>query len=74
MADASGGKSWVCPFNNIFEELGGGEGSESYINVKLWRRFIRLMKAFLNTTNVYGLTSRFVKCECVRMSRTEFAR
>ena len=32
------------------------------------------MKAFLNTTNVYGFTSRFVKCECVRMSRTEFAR
>ena len=27
---------------------------------------------FLNTTNVYGLTSHFVKCECVHTSRTEF--
>ena len=32
------------------------------------------MKTFLNTINVYGLTSRFVKCECVRASGTEFAR
>ena len=32
------------------------------------------MKTFLNTINVYGLTSRFVKCECVRTSGTEFAR
>ena len=59
----------MWPFNNILEELGGVEGSKSYINVKLWRSCIRLMKAFLNTTNVYGFTSRFVKCECVRMSR-----
>ena len=61
-------------FNNIFEELGGVEGSKSYINVKLWRSCIRLMKAFLNTTNVYGLTLCFVKCECVRTSGTKFAR
>ena len=32
------------------------------------------MKAFFNTTNGYGLTLRFVKCECVRTSGTKFAR
>ena len=62
------------PFSNIFEELGGVEGSKSYINVKLWRSCIRLMKAFFNTTNGYGLTPRFVKYECVRTSGTKFAR
>ena len=64
----------MWPFSNIFEELGGVEGSKSYINVKLWRSCIRLMKAFRNTTNGYGLTPRFVKCECVRTSGTKFAR
>ena len=62
------------PFSNIFEELGGDEGSKSYINVKIWRSCIRLMKAFFNTTNGYGLTLRFVKCECVRTSGTKCAR
>ena len=64
----------MWPFSNIFEELGGVEGSKSYINVKLWRSCIRLMKAFRNTTNGYGLIPRFVKCECVRTSGTKFAR
>ena len=64
----------MWPFNNIFEELGRVEGSESYIIVKLWRSCIRLMKAFPSATNVNGLIRPFVQCECVRMPRTEFSR
>ena len=62
----------MWPFNNILEELGSVEGSKLYINVKLWRSSIRLMKAFLNlTTDLLHVLSSVSACAClvqIRMS------